>query len=289
MADRNMVQRVLFAVVAIPLALALVWFGGWPLVLLVTLVSVLGVREFYDLAARTGVRPLVLPGLAAAASLAPIVYGAVSGASWSRGLSEAWPFLAAAWFLSLLLGTLAARGPDQRPLGELAATVLGVVYAGALPTFLLAIRHGQHEQRSWAGTWLVFFPLIVIWVCDSAAMQGGRAIGGPKLWPSVSPGKTRSGALAGLLGGLLVAPLFAFAVFPRVGVPATLLHLLVIAGLLATLGQAGDLAESLFKREAGVKDSSALIPGHGGVLDRFDSLYVAIPLAAACYRLFGLA
>jgi phosphatidate cytidylyltransferase len=193
------------------------------------------------------------------------------------------------WLLALLTWTLAARAPTAKPLAAAAVTLFGVLYAGALPAFLLAIRHGQHGTRSWAGTALVFFPLVVIWVCDSAAMSGGRRFGGPKLAPTVSPGKTRSGAVAGVVGALLVAPIFAYGIFPSVGVPSAIGPALVIAMVLAVLGQAGDLVESLFKREAGVKDSSHLIPGHGGVLDRFDSLYFAIPLTAALYRLFGIA
>jgi phosphatidate cytidylyltransferase len=133
----------------------------------------------------------------------------------------------------------------------------------------------------------VFYPLVVTWICDTAAMFGGRAIGGPKLAPSVSPGKTRSGSIAGVIGALVVAPLFSAVVFPRVGVELGLGSLLIMAGVLGVVGQVGDLAESLFKRQAGVKDSSHLIPGHGGVLDRLDSLYFVVPVAAALYRFFG--
>jgi phosphatidate cytidylyltransferase len=128
----------------------------------------------------------------------------------------------------------------------------------------------------------------VTWVCDTAAMFGGRTFGGPKLAPTVSPGKTWSGSTAGLVGGTLMAPLFGSLILPRVGVEVPLWQLVVIAGVLTIIGQLGDLAESLFKREAGVKDSSHLIPGHGGVLDRFDSLYFVVPTAAALYRWFGV-
>ena len=147
---------------------------------------------------------------------------------------------------------------------------------------------GELPTQSWAGAWLVFFPLVVTWVCDTAAMFGGRTFGGPKLAPTVSPGKTRSGAVAGVIGALVVAPLFAAWVFPRVGVDLRLWQAVAVAGVLSVVGQVGDLAESLFKREVGVKDSSHLIPGHGGVLDRLDSLYFVLPVTAAMYRFFGV-
>jgi phosphatidate cytidylyltransferase len=166
-----------------------------------------------------------------------------------------------------------------------AVTVLAPLYTAALPAFLSGIRHAANGTRSWPGTALVFFPLVVTWVCDTAAMFGGRAVGGPKLAPIVSPGKTRSGAIAGVLGAV-AAPLFAhLAPGPQIHFIAQAVAFGVVV---ASVGQVGDLAESLFKREVGVKDSSALIPGHGGVLDRFDSLYFVVPVAAALYRLFGI-
>jgi phosphatidate cytidylyltransferase len=287
-ADGNLIRRVLFAVIAIPLALALVWYGGIPLAIVLAIAAVLGARELFDLAARQGVQPLRPLGLATVAALAPIVYGAMISVEIRQWISGAWPYVAALWLIVLLTWVLAARAPTDRPLSVAGVTLLAVAYAGALPVFLLAIRHAQHSLRSWSGAWLVFFPLVVTWVCDTAAMFGGRALGGPKLAPRVSPGKTRSGSTAGVIGGLLVAPVFGALVFPQVGVEVPLWHLLVIAGVLSIVGQVGDLTESLFKREAGVKDSSALIPGHGGVLDRFDSLYFVIPTAAALYHLFGV-
>ena len=284
--DRNLAQRIGFAAVAIPLVLAVVWYGGWPLVALATGVAVLGTRELYDLSRRTGVTPLDVPGLAGAALVPPAVYSVLRDPAGPIGV--AWPYAAALWLLGVLSVALWRRGPGNRPIESVAVTVFAVAYAAALPAFLMDIRHGGREVRSWAGAWLVFYPLVVTWVCDTAAMFAGRAIGGPKLAPTVSPGKTRVGSVAGVLGALLVAPVFAAFVFPRVGVVVPLAVLLVIAGVLSVVGQVGDLAESLFKRQAGVKDSSHLIPGHGGVLDRLDALYFVIPVAAALYRAFGV-
>jgi phosphatidate cytidylyltransferase len=286
--DANLVRRVGFAVVAIPLALLLVWYGGLPLVLLLVAAAALATRELFDLAERQQIRPARVLGIVSAAAISPIAYGVIASPGTRHMVEAAWPYAAAIWLIAILTWALLTRAPTDRPLAAVGVTVLAVAYAGALPAFLLDLRHHGHGQRSWAGAWLVFFPLVVTWVCDTAAMFGGRAFGGAKLAPTVSPGKTRSGSLAGVVGALAVAPVFAAAVFPRVGVDVPLWQLLVVAGVLGVIGQLGDLAESLFKREAGVKDSSQLIPGHGGVLDRLDSLYFVIPAAAAMYRAFGI-
>ena len=286
--DANLVRRVGFAIIAIPLALLVVWYGGLPLVLLLAIVGALGAGELFDLAARQGVRAIRVFGLVSAAALAPLTYTVVAVSDSRAGVLSVWSHLAALWMMALLTLVLVSRSPAEKPLEAAAVTLLAVAYTGALPAFLLAIRHNRFPERSWAGAWLVFFPLVVTWVCDTAAMFGGRKFGGPKLAPTVSPGKTWSGSTAGLVAGTLMAPVFGSLILPRVGVEVPLWQLLVIAGLLSVIGQIGDLAESLFKRQAGVKDSSRLIPGHGGVLDRFDSLYFVVPTAAVLYRWFGV-
>ena len=286
--DSNLLRRVGFAVVAIPLALAIIWYGGLPLALLLGITSGLGARELFDLAGRQGIRPARAFGFVSAAALAPLTYGALVAPDVRELALGSWPYVVALWVVGLMAWGLASRSPDEKPLEAVSVTLLAVVYTGALPAFLIGIRHLSHPERSWAGAWLVFFPLVVTWVCDTAAMFGGRALGGPKLAPPISPGKTRSGAALGVVGGVLVAPIFSTMVFPRVGIEIPLWQLVMLAGILSVVGQIGDLAESLFKREAGVKDSSHLIPGHGGVLDRFDSLYFVIPTAAALYHLFGV-
>lgn len=286
--DSNLVKRIAFAAVAIPLAVLLVWFGGWPLALLVSILAVLGVRELFALAAAGGNLPLRTTGSILAGAVPLIAHASLSIPDVGLLVGSSWPYLFAAGAVVLLIELLVVRAPAERPLAAISITIFGVGYAALMPSFLLGIRHGAFAENSWAGTAMVFFPLVVVWVCDTAAMFGGRAFGGPKLAPAISPGKTRSGGIAGLVCGVAVAPLFALVLFPKVGIVLPIGQAMAMALALAVVGQLGDLAESLFKREAGVKDSSNLIPGHGGVLDRFDALYVTLPVAAVCYKLAGL-
>lgn len=284
----NMTQRVAFAAVAIPTALAVVWFGGLPLALLVMPVAWLGTGELLAFARRQGLSPAAPVALLTAAALPLLAWRTTVDADLASRVASAWPYAFAVWLILILLVTLARLAPGQKPLGSAAVTVLAPLYAGALPAFLLVMRHAHHGTRSAAGTALVFFPLVTVWVVDSVAMAVGKRVGGPKFSPVVSPNKTWSGTIGGFLGGLALAPLYHVAVARPLGIDASPWQLLAIAAVLGVLGQLGDLTESLFKREVGLKDSSHLIPGHGGVLDRFDSLYFAIPLAATLYKLFGV-
>ena len=303
----NNVTRVVVAAIAIPLTLGIVWFGGLALALLVMLAAVLGTRELFDLAERNGVRPLRGLGLTLAA-LAPFVTwllasepatafgtdsGSLSGALVLLGAVPAWllaqwPLAAAITPILVLAGVLSKRSPADRPLSAAAVTLFAPIYCGALPSALLVIRYAAGPGQSWPATWLVFFPLAVTWICDTFAMWGGKLIGGPKLAPTISPGKTRAGGIAGLLGGTLAAVVFVPLALEPMGKGFSLAIAAVMGLILAATAQVGDLAESLLKREADLKDSSGLIPGHGGVLDRLDSLYFVLPVTALLFRAFGV-
>jgi phosphatidate cytidylyltransferase len=283
---RNLVQRIAFAVVAIPAVVGLVWWGGWPLAAVLALLGVLGAREVYDLARRQQIDPLDGIGLAAAGVIPLATY-------WAKGSETRWAepalFVGALWVLAVLALAMRTRGPQGRPLPAVAITVFGALYASALPSFLIAIRHGANAGvKSWPLAVLVLLPLALTWICDTAAMAAGHAIGGPKLAPVLSPNKTWAGAIGGFAGAVAGAVLLGGWVLPRVGLPLGVLQLVLVGGVVGIVAQVGDVAESLFKREVGVKDSSHLIPGHGGVLDRLDSLYFVIPVAAGMFRLFGL-
>lgn len=283
----NMTQRVLFALVAIPLLVLVVWLGGVPLVLLVCLAAWLGTRELLEFARHQGVRPFGLLAVVAAAAFPALAWAATTAPGAGVILRRWWPYGAMLWLVVVLVVTLWRRTAQQKPLAAAAITLVAPLYAGGLPAFLIPIRHGAYGSRSLAGVALVLFPLATVWICDSVAMAVGKRLGGPKLAPTVSPGKTWSGTVGGFLAALVVAPLYTQLVFRPLGVAVSPWQALIIGAVLGVLGQVGDLVESLLKREAGRKDSSHLIPGHGGVLDRLDSLYFAIPLTALLYRLFG--
>lgn len=283
----NMTQRVLFALVAIPVVLLLLWQGGIVLVLLISVAAGLGTRELLGFARHQGIRPFFTLAIIAAASLPVLAWAAVSSPGVASQLARWSAWGAMLWVILVLVVTLWQRSSQQKPLAAAAVTLVAPLYTGALPAFLIPIRHGSHGTRSIAGVALVLFPMATVWICDSVAMAIGKRIGGPRLAPSVSPGKTWSGTIAGFLAALLVAPVYTMLVFRPLHVGVTPWQALTIGAVIGVLGQVGDLVESLFKREAGLKDSSRLIPGHGGVLDRLDSLYFAIPLAALLYRVFG--
>ena len=284
--SRNMIQRIGFAVIAIPTAVLILWLGGWWITSLVSLVALLGTREVYRFARNKGVRPFGGRGLPVAALVPVGVFLAVGPAQW-----DAVPYLlyAPLGLLALCTIALATRNPEQHPLGAITATWFGIAYAAVLPSFLIAIRYAAgNDERSWPGVWLACFPLVLVWTCDTAAMFAGKLLGGAKLAPVVSPGKTWSGTIVGALAATAIAPAYdAVALRPQ-GVMLELWQVLLFGAVVGVVGQVGDLAESLLKREAGLKDSSDLIPGHGGILDRFDSLYFVLPTAAALFRAFGI-
>jgi len=282
--SRNLLVRIAVAVPAIAVSVALLWLGGWVLATALAMLGVLGTREVYNLARREGIEPFDRLGLVAAAAVPFATFWVKGFADWEPVL-----YVAALWLLAVLV-TAMARGPTRRPLTTVSVTLFGSLYASALLSFTIAIRHGPHSDAHPRGSVaLVLLPLVVTWVCDTCAMLAGTLIGGPKLTPVLSPHKTWAGAVGGVVGGLIAALLYGPLVLNRLGLPLGVWQLVTVGAVVAAAAQVGDVAESLFKREAGVKDSSALIPGHGGVLDRLDSLYFVLPATAGLLRLFGVA
>jgi phosphatidate cytidylyltransferase len=283
--------RILFAVVAAPLALLIVLVGGAPLAALLAVVSALGAWEFFRIARASGHRPLDDVGIALAGLVPLVVHAQYLGLVGLR------PAIFAIVALAILGATIWLRGVDGQPLGAAATSLLGVVYTAGILSFGYGIRShdivrgydvvGAHRLAIGPlsvgvppGGVLLIFPLVVTWASDIGAYFVGRAFGKRKLIPSVSPGKTVAGAVGGLLGSMVVAWAFArWVLVPVANLGFTPWGALLFGALVSVAAQIGDLFESLLKREARVKDSSHIIPGHGGILDRFDSLIFVLPLA----------
>ena len=274
------------AAVGIPAAFCLVYLGGWALAAALAFLGALGALEIYRLAGHSAVQPLVAVGVtgAVALPLGLLLTGAREVLQPRTAL-----LVGAAWLMAIMLIALRTRTPQDRPLSAVSITAFGALYAGGLPAFLIWLRESASAPTAWAATWLVFLPLVLTWICDSLAMMGGALIGGAKLAPVLSPKKTWAGFLVGAIGAAGLGPLYGVLVLERVGVHLPLAALLLVGLGIGTMGQLGDLAESLFKREAQVKDSGGFFPGHGGVLDRLDSLYWGIPTTVLILRVFGFA
>jgi phosphatidate cytidylyltransferase len=280
MAASETLTRFAVAAVGVPVAVAAVYAGGWVLGVFLALLAGLGAWELFRMAGEKGIDPLAPLGAAAAAGLV-LVATASAGAPWSGD---------AQWLLVVGL-TLAAvtiaiwrRGVEGNPLLAVALTVFGAVYTGGLLGYGILLRHMEGVQDPWHGTALVFAPVLLTWASDTFAYFTGRAMGKRKLIPRVSPGKTVEGATGALVGTVVVAALYSIVLRQwdtyQIGIGAA-----VVFGLLVSVvAQVGDLAESLIKRDTGVKDSGTLFPGHGGVLDRVDSLLFTLPLAYLFFR-----
>jgi len=274
----ELAKRILAALIAAPLALVMMYLGGLPLAVFLTAASAGCAWEFYRIAAAGGLEPLDPLGIPLAGAVPLTVYTAHMGL-YRPGLA-----VPAVAVLVVLGAVIWARGTQRRPLGAAASTIMGVVYTGGLLSFGYALREHPYAIGDRAGATLVAFPLVLTWASDIGAFFVGRAVGGPKLIPSVSPGKTRSGALGGLVATVVASWLYVrYALAPVALLTMTLPATLVFGVLISVAAQVGDLAESLLKREANVKDSSRLMPGHGGLLDRLDSLLFVLPVA---YLLF---
>ncbi len=291
MVSANLVKRIVFAVIAIPAVVFVAWLGRWWMAGLLAAVAALGAREVYGFARAQGIAPLERLGLLGAA-VTP--------------LAVAWPVLApgpaavvvrqgfglALWLLVVIAVALVRRGPDGRPLAAVAVTVFGVLYAGWLLSFAILLRHPLPGRTlpgdAPVGMALLFYPLVLTWAGDTAAMAAGKAFGGPRLAPRVSPNKTWAGGVGGLFTTVALSAIYAATVFRPGGITVSLGEALVFGAVISVVGQLGDVAESLFKREVGVKDSSTIIPGHGGVLDRLDALYFVLPVTVMMFRMRGL-
>lgn len=257
-------RRVVVAVAGIPLAILLVYLGGWALGIALALIAAGGAFELYRLAEHTGVRPFGAAGavLAALLVMIPVVAsdgGPIAGYSWTATFAAA---------LVLATGALTARGVTGSPLAAMAVTAFGGVLIGGALSYAVLLRQlgGPTVGDPWQGAALVAYPVTLAWCGDAFAYFAGRAWGRRKLTPSISPGKTVVGAVANFAGTVLVGAVYGWLVFGRWhGLPIGALAGAIGGVIISPAAQVGDLVASLLKREAGVKDSGRLFPGHGEI------------------------
>ncbi|MHB8079186.1 MAG: phosphatidate cytidylyltransferase [Candidatus Krumholzibacteriia bacterium] len=269
------VPRALVTLVGVPCFLAITWRGGIHFLLLVGLIVFLGLREFYGMMMAKGYRPYRAIGMLCGIAVCWHVYR--GGATISLLLTLT---------LLLIMVFELFRKDISHPTNHIAITVLGVLYVGWLGSHLILLRElpGLTGADDGLGVRAVFLVVAATWAADTGAYLVGVAWGRRRLLPRVSPGKTVEGAVGGIViaaaAGAGCALTFAPFLTPFAGA--------LLGGVLGVCGLLGDLVESLLKRDVGIKDSGGglSIPGHGGVLDRFDSLLFTAPFAYYYLRAF---
>ena len=261
----NFVSRVLVTIIGVPVVLYLVYLGNWWLFGLAAFAALVALHELYVMA--RSLRPLVLAGYAGA--LAALLGAELGGAEWMLG----------GFMLTLLLAFLLYGIAETRQTATvtMSATILGVAWIALGLGHLLLLRDVPEHGRL-----AVFTVLIAVFADDTAAYLIGRLLGRHKLAPSLSPGKTWEGFVAGTIAAIAVA-FFALYEQDFLTIPESI----VLGAAVALAGAAGDLFESALKRDLHVKDSGQLLGGHGGMLDRIDSLLFAA--VAAFYVVIAFA
>ncbi len=256
-------NRLLVNVLGIPGVLVLIWLGGVYFAVFIIVVMLIAIWEYYSINTRKNVKPITSIGFAATIFIGIFYYYGIFDVHTWIGV-----------FILIVIFTMTVEMfrdlPD--PTRNIAITVFGIIYIPVLLGTLIALRNWDTE----IGTHLTLGVFLSVWVCDSAAYLFGKQWGNKKMLERVSPKKTVVGCIGGVFGAFVVyAILFSTG---YLGAPFTWLNVVVFASITGFFGQAGDFAQSMIKRDMGVKDSGGLLMAHGGVFDRFDSLFFASAL-----------
>jgi phosphatidate cytidylyltransferase len=256
-------KRVVVAVIAIPVILAATYLGDFYFFIFVAVVGLVSFYEFSVLVKNKGANANLIWGLLVIFFLSLNQY---------LNLIELTTFILLTSLSLLIMELFRNKGSAILNLG---VTFLGIFYVGMFLTSLIGLREYYPETNEYQrGAFLLFSIFASIWIGDSAAYYGGTALGKHKLFPRVSPKKSWEGAIFGFIFSIGAMVLAKFIMLDFL----SLFNSVVIGVIIGTFGQIGDLVESLLKRDSAIKDSSSLIPGHGGFLDRFDSLIFSAPV-----------
>lgn len=264
-----MTARLLTVIATVPIIFACTWFGGWSFFVLVTALALFSLNEFYGLMNKKGYRPSYPIGFLVTLFFMWFTMYTVRHPHWEPFATG---ILTTAIIITFAGGIFLRKA--QNSTVNASITLLGILYIGWMFSFLTLIREMNPPGAIfWQnhGAYL-FFLMTSIWACDTTAYLVGTIFGKVKLSPYISPKKTVEGAVAGLAIGITAAYIFGY--FTEMN----MLHKIMLGAIIGFIGQISDLVESLIKRDAGVKDSSTIIPGHGGVLDRMDSFILTAPI-----------
>ena len=288
----NLSRRWLVAIISIPIVLVLLYSGNWILGFPLSALAAMGTQEVYRLAAHTGVDSFRFTGATGAAAL--VLAGTWQG-TFAAFAPWALSIIGTVMLISLMLA-VSNRGATGGPLGAVSVTMAGCLYCGFSLSFvpltlMFPAAEGWAETTGapWLGIAVIALPLAITWIGDAVAFFAGSKWGEHKLAPSISPNKTWLGSWSGLGATIAVGLLWYFVTSPYlVGMP---INCFLMAGLVGALlgmsAQVGDLVISVFKREAGVKDTGTIFPGHGGILDRIDSIAFTVPISYAVIALLA--
>ncbi|HEY8462695.1 MAG TPA: phosphatidate cytidylyltransferase [Bacillota bacterium] len=267
-----MYKRIISGILGGALLLGIIFWGGLAYTLAIGILIWFGIKEYAVLLKRQGMRPQSQVMLFFSLVLLGLIYIFASRPQWFPGnpLRHSERILTITLLVTLItiFANELLRGTPDQGLVNVAVNLFGTVYIGFMFAYMLLLRFIPGSN----GLFYLLFTVLVTWCNDTSAFFIGTKFGKHKLLPRISPKKSIEGSVAGLIGGILAA-----VVLGKVNRKPLLL--MVFLGVIVVLaGQFGDLIESIIKRNAGVKDSGAFLPGHGGVLDRFDSLLMAAPV-----------
>ncbi|SEM47984.1 phosphatidate cytidylyltransferase [Mesobacillus persicus] len=257
-----MKQRIITAIAAAAIFLPIVILGGLPFVIMVYLLASIGLYEALKM---QNIRLASIPGLI---SLVLLWIFLIPSEHISILDQINYTKIELALLAVLLFLTYTVVTKNRFSFDEVAFSVLATLYVGIGFYYFIETRGAEN------GLTFVVYALFIIWATDSGAYFIGRSMGKKKLWPEISPNKTVEGFFGGIVCALIVAVLFSL--FTNIGI--SVLVLVLATAILSVFGQVGDLVESALKRHYHVKDSGDILPGHGGILDRFDSLLFVLPL-----------
>ncbi len=268
---KELLTRILVSIIGIPIVLAAISFGQWFFVVLVTVIAFVGLFELFQIMQKHGYRPHQLLGYAG-------LFGIIIFTFYQKpNLIIITLFLIS--LVSLILEMLQLH---DSPMINVAITVFGIVYVGWALATLIGLRESQIFPEYSSVGHLVIALFVGVWICDTVAYFFGSKFGKHRLYERVSPKKSIEGAIAGFIGVIL----FYFVIVQSNLIPEMTWQMaFVLAIVVGIFGQIGDLVESWLKRTVQIKDSSAIIPGHGGVLDRFDSMLFVAPLTYIAIQL----